>query len=69
MFSKIIFIIIFLFFDDDFFFYFRTAFLRTAAGNRLPDNPDNEACLSDPDSGFFCSLAGNGRHRGGGVER
>ena len=47
-----------------------TAFLRIAAGNRLPDNPDNEACLSDPDRGFFCSLAGNGEtERGWWVER
>ena len=37
---------------------FSIAKLKTAKGNRLPDNPDNSGCISDPEIGVSCSLAG-----------
>ena len=32
--------------------------LKTAEGNRLPDNPHKSGCISDHEAGVSCSLAG-----------
>ena len=41
------------------FFHPESAFLKTEnPGNRLPNNPDNDNCISNVADGVHCSLAG-----------
>ena len=42
-----------------FFLHSESAFLKTEnPGNRLPNNPDNDNCISNVADGVHCSLAG-----------